>query len=99
MGLIREQSEAISARAGELIDEALEEIEGEPQKRKWLMQLNAARGTSVDKILASPVDVNYNHNIRLLQYLISLTDEKLYDLANRGKSLEPPEMDGYRRRS
>src|SRR5439155_22911223 len=56
MGLIREQSEALSARAGALIEEALMEIELEPEKRKYLIQLNAVRGTSVDKVLASPVE-------------------------------------------
>ncbi len=68
--LLNEQSVRIAQRAGELIEVALEHIaeQGPETAHKSLFVLNALRGTSVDKMIASkrtvgetvPITITFN---------------------------------------
>lgn len=92
LGLLREQSEAISARAGALVEEALAEIEEEPAKRKWIMQLNAVRGTALDKLIATPTTVSHDHRVMVL--LAGMSEEELRAMAERGRHQPPGSIEG-----
>jgi hypothetical protein len=87
-GLILEQSEALSAMAGDLIEEALGQVAEEEDKKKYLGILNAVRGTSVDKILATPVELGISPDHWVVQQIANMTREQKIDLLCRGKVRE-----------